>query len=319
MNKGVTIIICTYNGIEKLSNTISHIAKLSIPPEIKWEVILADNNSNDNSAAFAINEWKKHGLTSINFRTISQPRPGKFYALQDAINTAVYEYIITCDDDNWLASDYVTRVFTHLEAMPEVGAIGGVGIPVTDGIQPPEWFKDYYSTYAVGPQAEKSGIKTTGTLWGAGLTTRRSLYFKMYEHYTSFLLQSDKDLIFAEDTEYCLRLLAKGYGLYYDKELKYHHFISESKLTPIYKDNLREKYHMADQFLEKYYLAIKFGPKNKLSLLNRIRLSIITPIRYFRASSDAKKEKQRTIMSYLLPIFVQTDPLTAQIKEFIIR
>lgn len=319
MNKGVTIIICTYNGVERLGDTISHIAKLSVPPEIKWEVILADNNSSDHSSAFAIAEWEKHHLPSVNFSTVSQPKPGKFYALQDAIEAARYEYLIICDDDNWLAEDYVTRIFSRLETMPQVAAIGGYGIPVTSGQPLPEWFKNYHVAYAVGAQAKESGIiKSGGVLWGAGMTTRRSVYLEMYENYPTLLTESNNDIVFAEDTEFCIRLQLRGYQLYYDSELIYQHYIPDSKLNTEYRDGKRiREFDEARHLLRKYYAAQKGFLKTRgrpglwlLTFLSScLRCSFFFP--------ERTRIKAKDTLFQMLPFWTKSDPVSTQIKAFI--
>jgi glycosyltransferase involved in cell wall biosynthesis len=140
MYKGITVIICTFNGKQRLGETITHIASQLMPENIGWEVILADNASTDGSALFAETTWGLCRVKNVPFRVIHESQPGKIYALQHAINAANYEYLVICDDDNWLSSGYLEKAFELLQAMPDVGAIGGQGIPVTDGSFP-EWFQ----------------------------------------------------------------------------------------------------------------------------------------------------------------------------------
>lgn len=320
MNKGITIIICTYNGVDRLSETINHIAKQAVPAELAWEVILADNASSDHSSTFAAQEWLKHTVPGVSFKTINEPKPGKLYALQHAINEAQYEYLIICDDDNWLAPDYVKTVFPLLETMPEVAAIGGQGIPVTNGMALPEWFKNYHSAYAVGPQAEKTGIlPSRKLLWGAGLATRKSLYLEMYKTYPSFLPEyTAKNILSAEDTEYCIRLLLKGYKLYYDEALVYQHFIPDFKLTISFRDQkLMTGFEDAFIILRKYYAAMRAHLKTKGRPDIWLLLLLIAPINYLFAFSQKRKEKARDTLFFLLPLKKGPDSITTRIKAFI--
>ena len=319
MTPGVTIIICTYNGRDNLGDTIANLARLSVSPEINWEIILADNGSTDDSSSFAKEEWEKYNLPLVGFRTISQPKPGKFYALQDAILAAKYEYVITCDDDNWLAPDYVTRVFSNLETMPNVGAVGGHGIPVTGGLPLPEWFKDYFVAYAVGPQGKSKGvIKKAGLLWGAGLATRRSLYLKMYESYPTLLTQSYKDIVFAEDTEYCIRLLLKGYKLYYDNELIYQHFIPDSKLTLEYRDGKRiREFNESKLLLRKYYAALQGYYKTKGRPDLWLYTFVSSTLRCLFFFPKKTRIKAKDTIFHMLPFWKKSNHVSTQIKLFI--
>lgn len=320
MNKGITIIICTHNGVDRLSKTINHIANQSVPEEVSWEVILADNASTDNSSEFAEQEWCKYNLPEVSFRTINEPKPGKLYALQHAIKEAHYEYLIICDDDNWLAPDYVKIAYTLLERMPEVAAIGGQGIPVTNGKALPTWLKDYQSAYAIGSQADKTGILgLRKLLWGAGLSTRKSLYLKMYETYPSFLLEyKEKNILSAEDTEYCMRLILKGYSLYYDATLVYQHFIPDSKLTISFRDEkLQRGFEDSNIILRKYYAAMRVYIKTKGRPDIWLSLLLIAPINYLFAFSEKRKEKARNTLFFLLPFKKGPDAVTTKIKAFI--
>jgi glycosyltransferase involved in cell wall biosynthesis len=320
MRKGISIIICTYNGAERLSETIAHIAKQSVPEALEWEVILADNGSSDNSIAFAAAEWNQYNRTEVPFKVIEEEKPGKLHALQHAIEKADFEYLIICDDDNWLAPDYLKTAYFLLDSKPEIAAVGGRGIPVTTGMLLPDWFEKYNSAYAVGAQAKTTGfLKPRDVLWGAGLCTRKSVYQKMYRTYPSFLTEhQDKNILSAEDTEYCMRLLLKGYKLYYDSSLKYQHFIPDHKLTLEFRDEKLLKGFMdANVILRKYYSAMRATIKTRNRPDIWFSLLLIAPINYVFSFSKRRAEKARDTLFFLLPFGIQTDPISKKIKMFI--
>ncbi|WP_407428820.1 glycosyltransferase family 2 protein [Arcticibacter sp.] len=319
MRKGITIIICTYNGAERLSETIAHIARQSVPETIAWEVILADNGSSDNSIALAGAEWNKYKRVDVPFEVIEESKPGKLHALQHAIEKADFEYLIVCDDDNWLASDYLKTAYSLLDSRPEIAAAGGRGTAVTAGMLLPDWFKDYHSAYAVGPQAQKTGfLKPRDVLWGAGLCTRKSVYQKMYRMYPSFLTEhQDKNILSAEDTEYCMRLLLKGYKLYYDASLQYKHFIPDHKLSLEFRDQKLLKGFMdANEILRKYYSAMRATIKTRNRPDVWFALLLITPINYVFSFSKRRAEKAKNTLFFLLPFGIQGDPISEKIRMF---
>lgn len=318
INKGITIIICTFNGEERLESTIAHIAKQVVPDYINWEVTLADNGSKDNTIKRAITEWEKYNLGSVKFNIIKETKPGKLYALQNAIKQANFEYLIICDDDNWLANDYVAKAYNLLENRKDIAAVGGKGIPVTCGSFP-EWFKDYHFEYAVGPQSEQTGIiKSRGILWGAGLATRRSLYLKMYKQYQSFLPECALNILSAEDTEYCMRLQLKGYKLYYDSSLTFYHFIPPFKLTEEFRDGkLLKGFKDSQEILGKYHAAMRAYIKTKSRWDLKIGLVLIAPINYIFSSSKKRAEKAKNTLYHLLPFEIATDSVSQRIKDFV--
>ncbi|MBE7176199.1 MAG: glycosyltransferase family 2 protein [Mucilaginibacter polytrichastri] len=321
MEKGVSILICTHNGAERLPETIRHIARQQTGPDLRWELVLGDNGSTDNSAAVVQDIWDAAGPEQVPFRVITEGKPGKLYALQKAIREARYEYLIICDDDNWLNPDYVQKVYDLLEQMPHVPSVGGYGIPATSGIGLPEWFPRYTFAYAVGAQSPQTGmIKARGHLWGAGLGTRRSLYLEMYSEFPSFLIDSrltDDNILSAEDTEYTLRLILKGYRLYYDSSLIYKHFIPDFRLTEAYRDKLMQGFRSADLVLRKYYPAVRVKTKTEGKPLLKIGLVLVSVCNLLFGFSRRRIEKARNTLFHLLPFDIPADPISMNIKRFI--
>ncbi|HMS35129.1 MAG TPA: glycosyltransferase [Ignavibacteria bacterium] len=117
---GVSVIVCTYNGAERLSDTIRHLALQKVDKNILWEVIFVDNASTDNSKEVTINEWRKH-KSNARLKITDQPVPGKQLALEKGYEVASYEYLITCDDDNWLDENFVQLTYEILSSNENIG------------------------------------------------------------------------------------------------------------------------------------------------------------------------------------------------------
>ncbi len=320
MVKGVSIIISTYNGSGNLTETIEYISSQRLIEGTRWEVIVVDNNSSDDSIAVARNAWEKFGPAAASFRILTESTPGKYYALQLAVKAAQYEYLIICDDDNWLAPDYAQRIYDLLDSHPDVGALGGRGIPETKAIPLPAWFKNYLFAYAVGPQSEKTGLmRPRAVLWGAGLATRRSVYLKMYDKYPSFIPEyTDFNAMSAEDTEYCMRLILKGYKLYYDDDLIYRHFIPERKLNEKFRDKLVYGFKESNPFLRKYFAALRAKIKTRNRPDIWLLLLLIAPFNYLFSFSERRADKAKLTLYHLLPgNLINVDPISKKIKEFI--
>ena len=102
---GISVLVCCYNSAGRLPQTLKYLAAQMVPPEIPWEVIVADNASKDATARVAGEVWENLDTGHAGFKIISETVPGKSHALKKGIETAAYEYILVCDDDNWLAAD----------------------------------------------------------------------------------------------------------------------------------------------------------------------------------------------------------------------
>jgi len=293
MKKGVTVLICTYNGAERLPKTLAYLSQQLISKDIGWEIILIDNASNDKTSSLAATEWEKYNLPGVGFTVMNEQRPGKINALETGTLLASYEFLIICDDDNWLSSDYIQRTYDILENDPSIGAVGGQSIAVNDSGVFPDWFDAFKTGYAVGKQGTKRGYVTPrGYLFGAGLGTRVKLYQQMYEHFPSLLVGREGEKLTAgEDAEYCQRLVLRGYELFYDPELTFQHYMPQKRLELEYRNALFAGLAESDKILDKYYLISRLKLKINKNPFNKLRLLMISPFRalfIFNLSRDIR-------------------------------
>lgn len=125
---GVSIIICCYNSASRLSQTLAYLKMQKYFDGIVWEVIVVDNASTDNTAQMAIDCWGLNGPVPLHI--IVEPIPGLSNARRKGILEANYEFISFIDDDNWVASDWVSKVIQVFNDYPSAGACGGKAKPV---------------------------------------------------------------------------------------------------------------------------------------------------------------------------------------------
>ena len=174
---GISIVICCYNSGQIIGKTLGYLSDQEISTGFTIEVILVDNASSDNTLEVAEKSWTTLPASqnpSFTFRIVSEPRPGLSYARFKGSKEATYPYILFCDDDNFLATDYCATAYEIMYSDPVIGACGGCGKPVYEG-EMPEWFKSLQISYAWGPQSDKEGYTKSYTLYGAGLVIRRSI------------------------------------------------------------------------------------------------------------------------------------------------
>lgn len=317
MEKGITIIICTYNGSLRIPETIAHIAAQQFSKAIAWEVVFADNGSTDDSSTIAIGEWNKYTTSASDFRVVNESTPGKLYALQKAISEARFEYFIICDDDNWLDPLYVEKMYDILESDPRIGAVGGQGIAATGGVPLPDWFEQASSDYAVGKQGVATGdITKREYLWGAGMGSRTALYKKMYHHFPSLLIGQKGVALSVEDSEYSMRLILVGYKLYYHSGLLFSHFITPNRLTSGYREGLASSFVASNIILEKYRMAVRLQRKYDHRPLRKF---ISTVGAFFKSRWSASNDKRafyKSRLQYLLPSDNGHDPMISAIRKF---
>lgn len=251
--KGVSVIICCYNSASRLPETIKHIGLQEVPSDISWELIIVNNNSTDHTKEVALSEIEKHEILISRFRIVDELNPGLSNARHKGVSESNYEYIVFCDDDNWLEKNYIAIAHQILSNNPEVAACGGQSEAISD-VDFPEWWEDYKGGYAVGKQAEKSGdVSDRKYLWGSGLVFKKLLFVKAFSGIPSLLTdRKGNELSSGGDSEICMRFLLMSYQLYYDDRLTFFHYIDSKRLNLTYRIKLFQCFDEAEKTLKVY-------------------------------------------------------------------
>lgn len=276
---GISIVVCCYNSSLRLQLTLSHLAnqKTNLP----FEIIVIDNASTDDTFLEAQKIWNLFD-TAITFRIIKESKAGLCNARSRGVKEAVYEFIVFCDDDNWLDENYIDLAYNFLKENRMYAAIGGACEAVFEnGTLVPEWFEDFKNDYAIGTQGIKGNITNRGYLWGAGITFRKSIYEKCINNSLPSLLadRNGKELSSGGDSEICFRFIILGYQLYYTNELKLKHFITPDKLTINYRNKLLVGFEDSKEIINKYKFYLAYVSKticyNKIKMTFKIVCSFL--------------------------------------------
>ena len=254
---GVTVAVCCHNSAARLPETLRHLAAQSVPDETPWEVVVVDNASTDHTHRIAQETWAALGLCKP-LRLVQEEEPGLVAARNRALQAASYEFVLFCDDDNWLDEDYVRIVYDVMSRNPEIGALGGVGEPVF-GAPEPAWFKESPQYYAVGEQAERSGDITDkkGYVYGAAFAIRNSALRPIRaQGFTSLLRGFRRG---SNDIELCCQVQLAGYRVWYDDRLRFRHMLPAERLTWKYFLRLTEKAHESGVFVSPYRFVLANG------------------------------------------------------------
>lgn len=237
-NIGISVIICCYNSSRRLKDVLLALVKQEFNSQIRWEVILVDNASTDNTSSIALSVWETLD-TDVEFRVTYEASPGLANARQKGIDEARYEYLVFCDDDNWLYPDYLQGVFNILQSDSSVAACGGIGIPVFETSRP-SWFDEYAEAFATGTQeidAEKGELLN---LYGAGIAIKKSsldlLDLAQFNPYMKGRVGTK--LSSSEDTELTYALILIGQKLHFSGELKFYHYLPKERLEFSYLKKL---------------------------------------------------------------------------------
>jgi glycosyltransferase involved in cell wall biosynthesis len=266
MASGVSVIVCCYNSAKRLPQTLSFLAHQREAPAC--EVVLVDNGSTDDTQSVAYATWMA-SKTTIPLQLVVEPKPGLSSARAAGVARAKYDYMLFCDDDNWLADSYLAVAFELMQAHPRMGALGGCGSAVAD--EPlPTWFDKYKFAYACFAQGEGEGELTNAgaTLYGAGLVVRKEAWVNVLTSTQQVLSdRSASTLSSGGDTELCLLLKAAGWALWYSPRLQFRHYLPVSRLSVAYLLQLNQSLARSSAQLLPHRYALLGKEINRLTWL----------------------------------------------------
>ena len=258
--KGVSIIICCHNSANRIVDTLKHLW-LQETNGLPIEIVLVNNNCTDDTVMIAMEEWRDCGR-HMPLKIVEEPVMGVSAARSKGIRAAKYQYAVFCDDDNWLASDYVSLAFDTMESNPKIGVLGGSSTAVSDAAFP-DWFEQVKGDYAVGLQLDGISCDASdrGYLWGAGMVVRKFVFEDMIGNGIANALsdRKGKELSSGGDSEICKWFLMLGYSLWYNPNMKYAHFIESNRLLEEYYVQMKEKQNEAYLLLQFYDYFIDFS------------------------------------------------------------
>jgi glycosyltransferase involved in cell wall biosynthesis len=271
---GVSIIICTYNGKNRMEKTLQAVCSQEV--DFPFEILVVNNASNDDTENW-LEEWIIKNKRKVPLRQIHESKPGLAHARIKGTQEASFSYLLFCDDDNWLSPGYLRMGLSLLTENPKIGVLGGCGEAVFE-TEKPSWFDQYSHSYAVGDLRMKSGKLLEGSaLYGASCFYRKEGFQRLFDLGWESILsdRKGKSLSSGGDVEFCFAFQLIGYELHFEKRLIFYHFIERHRLN------------------WNYYLKLKEGISSSFPLLESYKTKQFKDLKTFRKS---------LWMSYLLAV-----------------
>lgn len=246
---GVSVVICCYNSEERIERVLQHLAEQKADQNVSWEVVVVDNASTDNTAEAARKSWTRE---DIMLKVVHESNPGLSNARNKGLNESSCSIVSFIDDDNWVEDRWVQKVYDWFTGNKRIGLLGGRGEAVFEEVRP-AWFGNAERGFAAGPQAKSTG-KQYKTLYGAGLSIRKSVWEHLKSNGFEFILsgRKGKSITSGEDSELCFAVRLAGYELYYDEDLKFEHFMPRGRVTWDYLIKLNKSFGKTDPVINIY-------------------------------------------------------------------
>ena len=232
IDNGFSIIICTYNGEKRLSETLIHLSNLMVPEGHIVELILVDNASTDNTKRFTEAFWENDCKSPFPLQIIEEKRAGKGYAVETGYDAAHYSYLLIVDDDNWLDPEYLVNSVHLFELHPDVGILQGKSEGVFE-VEPPHWLHPILHLFVIGSPVPHTGYfeRDNVWVWGAGMIIKKVNWEYIRSIGFSFLTSKVAGKAAGEDNETALAFLMMGKKIFYSDRLVYKHYMSKERIT----------------------------------------------------------------------------------------
>jgi glycosyltransferase involved in cell wall biosynthesis len=227
----VTIILCTYNRCQRLARALDSVASSTVSDSVKWEVLVVDNNSTDQTREVAEEFSRSH---PGHFRYCFEPKQGKSHALNAGIREARGDILAFLDDDVTVGPTWLQDLTAPLGSGEWLGSAGRI-LPERD-FTPPRWLS-LSGLYDGAPLALWERGLRAGPLneppFGTNMAFRRQA-FETHGNFRTDLGPQPGSEIRSEDTEFSLRLLNAGERLYYQPSAVVYHSITEERVRKEY-------------------------------------------------------------------------------------
>jgi glucosyl-dolichyl phosphate glucuronosyltransferase len=226
------VIIPTYNRQELLPRTLSSLLEAEVPPGLKVQVTVVDNNSTDHTREL-VEAWMNRFNGHLHY--LFESTQGRSSALNKGILSTRGELVGMIDDDEEIDRAWFKTIY---EAFQDDGLdfIGGPYYPRW-GAPCPQWLPKKYGGVIGwidgGTEVRPFNEDYPGILMGGNAILRRRILNRIGLYLPS-LGRTDKHLLSGEDEDMYQRLLrAGGRGLYLP-ELIIYHYIPPQRLTKRY-------------------------------------------------------------------------------------
>jgi glycosyltransferase involved in cell wall biosynthesis len=242
--EGISVVVCCYNSSQRIPETLSHLFVQKKIPIDKWEIIIVDNACTDDTTSIVSKLYDSFDGDKPVLKIVAEPQPGLSSARIKGIAEAKFNYVIFCDDDNWLAENYLSTALQIMSDNNEIAVLGGMGEPVFETEEPPYFWSNQYHLLAVGPQSNDGKNDITNSkkvVYGAGMVVNRIFFYQLLNDFNFEFQTSDRkgnSLLTSGDHELCLALRRIGYKIFWSEDLRFKHFIPASRTTINYYKKL---------------------------------------------------------------------------------
>ncbi len=210
----ISVVICTYNRAHSLTETLASLARMQVPADLSWELLLVDNNSSDGTRA-VIEDFARTSGFKVQY--VFEAKQGLSHARNAGIRAAIGEIIAFTDDDVIVDPGWLRAVADAFDRTGCAG-LGGKIIPVWPD-KPPRWYSDIPPYWTIGPVvAYNLGDQTCEARiipFGANMAMRMEV-IRDLGYFRTDLGAGSGTRSLGEETDFFRRLKNSGRKVFYE-------------------------------------------------------------------------------------------------------
>ena len=225
----ISVIICTYNRSNQLRNLLMSLSEQILPEGLKWEVIIVDNNSKDDTRRVVD---QIQGPFSLPIKYLFEPRQGKSYALNTGMQEALGGILAFTDDDIILDRHWIEIIYRSFKKQGCDGLCGKIFLKLPE--EKPRWLsKDLWGFLGYLDYGDKPLFINNEDIFGGNVAYTRNAAEKA-GLFDVNLGRAGSRLTGKEDVEYGRKVIREGGRVLYEPNLKVFHMIEPWKLKRRY-------------------------------------------------------------------------------------
>lgn len=222
MQPKLTVVICTYNRSELISETIPTLFNQDVPQD-SYNVIIVNNNSDDDTSKLLDGFLKQF----VNVAIIDEKNQGLSYSKNAGMNATKTKWIVYLDDDAKVPTDFISKALNIIEKSDYI-CFGGVYLPWYK-YGKPKWYLDTYASNK--DKLLKLGTLEEDFIAGGIMAIRKDILLQQGGFATNIGM-SGTSIAYGEETQLQIQLRYKGYNIGYDPHWIIHHLVGKYKLSP---------------------------------------------------------------------------------------
>jgi glycosyltransferase involved in cell wall biosynthesis len=235
MSIDLTVAIPTYNGETRLSLVLDKLQQQVEIEDIRWEILIVDNNSRDNTAE-VVRQYQASWPHGFPLRYEIETQQGAAFARLKAVKVAQGSLIGFLDDDTLPAQNWVAEAIKFARMYPQAGAIGSQ-IHGEYEVEPPPNFERISSFFAITERGSQAHLYTPQLKMlppSAGLVVRQQAWQNCVPEQPFLSGRSRNSVLNSEDLEAILSIQNGGWDVWYNPAMEIWHCISRDRLTREY-------------------------------------------------------------------------------------